>query len=193
MTPRAGLLTLNALPGKKYKKTDWYRAVDPKYVQRPLAWSHTVGRPTRFKPRRTTYPVVYFAPDGDTALLEARARLGHPRSGPLVATSESRQVVQITIRLDRIADLRTASERVKIQTTVQELTGDWEDYAARTLTSPEVSSQPPAPTQALGEALYQRTDCQGFLTPSARNPILPNLVIFPDRVTIDHRSLTIEP
>ena len=83
------------------------------------------------------------------------------------------------------------SERARIQTTVQELTGDWADYAKRTVNSPDVSSTPPAPTQQLGEDLYQIPRCQGFLMPSARNSIHPNLVVFPDRVRINHNGLTI--
>ena len=101
--------------------------------------------------------------------------------------------MQVSVRLDHVADLRTASERTRIQTTVQELTGDWEDYVARNRNSPDVSSTPPAPPQQLGEDLYQIPCCQGFLTPSARNSILPNLVVFPDRVSIDHDTLTIAP
>ena len=97
------------------------------------------------------------------------------------------------MRLDRIADLRTETERARIQTTIQELTGDWVNYAVRTASSPDVASTPPAPTQQLGEDLYRMTPCQGFLTPSARNSTLPNLVVFPDRVRIDHDTLAIAP
>ena len=102
-------------------------------------------------------------------------------------------IVRVTIHLDRVVDFRTPGGRTIIQTTVQELTGDWVDYDYRVTASPDIASNPPAPTQKLGEALYQHTSCQGFLTPSAKNSVLPNLVIFPDRVKIDHRALTIEP
>ena len=33
--------------------------------------------------------------------------------------------------------------------------------------------------------LYRMTCCQGFLTPSFRNSTLPNLIVFPDRVSTD--------
>lgn len=102
-------------------------------------------------------------------------------------------VWRVTVHLDRVVDFRTPGGRTIIQTTVQELTGDWVDYHNRGAASPDIASNPPAPTQQLGEALYQSTNCQGFLTPSAKNPVLPNLVIFPDRVSIDRRALTIEP
>jgi len=99
---------------------------------------------------------------------------------------------RIDVRLDRVADLRGPAERLKVETTVQELTGDWRGYGYRTPASP-ISSVPPAPTQRLGAALYANTSCQGFLTPSAKNPSYPNLVVFPDRVAVDVGSLKIEP
>lgn len=103
-------------------------------------------------------------------------------------------IVRVAVHLARVADFRTPGGRASILTTVQELTGDWVDYDFRVAASPEIASNPPAPTQKLGEALYhQHTSCQGFLTPSAKNPVLPNLVIFPDRVSIDQRALTIAP
>ena len=63
----------------------------------------------------------------------------------------------------------------------------------RTASSLDVASTPPAPTQQLGADLYLMTRCQGFLTPSAKNSTLANLVVFPDRVRIDHDTLTIAP
>lgn len=102
-------------------------------------------------------------------------------------------IVPVTVHLDRVVDFRTSGERAIVPTTVQELTGDWVDYYSRVAASPEIASNPPAPTQKLGEALYKHTNCQGFLTPSAKNPVLPNLVIFPDRVSIDRHAFTIGP
>ena len=186
-------LSLHALPGPQYAKNDWYRAVRISHAGKPLAWGHSYTGKTRYKQAKAIFPLLYLAPDALTARLEVRALMGHPRSGSISAVPGGWRVVQVSVRLDHVADLRTASERTRIQTTVQELTGDWEDYVARNRNSPDVSSTPPAPTQQLGEDLYQIPCCQGFLTPSARNSILPNLVVFPDRVSIDHGTLTIAP
>ena len=193
MIGAVGGLSLRALPGPGYAKSDWYRAVSTAHAREPLAWRHTYTSTGRFKQAKAIFPLLYLAPDEFTALLEVRSLLGHPRSGSTVRGPGSWHVVQVNVRLDRVVDLRTTSERTRIETTVQELTGDWEDYAVRTNASPDVSSNPPAPTQKLGESLYQLTNCQGFLTPSARNSILPNLVVFPDRVGIDPHAVTIRP
>lgn len=191
MNRSVSALSLNALPGPQYAKNDWYRAVRISHAGKPLAWGHSYTGKTRFKEATASFPLLYLAPDRDTALLEVRAFLGHPSTDPIVPMTGGWHVARVDIRLDHVVDLRTMSERARIQTTVQELTGDWADYAKRTVSSPDVSSTPPAPTQQLGEDLYQIPRCQGFLTPSARNSIHPNLVVFPDRVSIDHDTLTI--
>lgn len=192
MTYAVGKLPLRALPGRGYGKTHWYRAVRLKYVRYPLAWQHTWSNTTRFKREDAHYPLLYLAPDPFTARLEVGCLLGHPRRGPVRRGPCGWSVVGVTVRLHRVADFRVPGGRSMVTTTVQELTGDWFDYD-RTAASPDVVCNPPAPTQRLGEALYRSTSCQGFLTPSARNPVLPNLVVFPDRVSIDPRALTIEP
>lgn len=53
-----------------------------------------------------------------------------------------------------------------------------------------------APTHRLGKALNSKLRCiEGFLAPSAANPAVCNLVIFPDHVAIDQlaRSITTRP
>ena len=182
-----GKLNLSALASQQ-----WHHAVPQAYAHRPLAWSHTRSAISRFKPIGTTFPLLYFAPDPVTALFEVQALLGHPRIGPVLLNASHWHVAQVSIQLGAIADLASsASERAAIDTTVQELTGDWADYGVRTTVSGPVQSNPPAPTQALGESLYMRGNCQGFLAPSAKNSVFANLVVFPDRVGIDHQGLTI--
>ena len=193
MILNVGKLTLHALPGPGYTRSTWYRTVREKYAAQPLDCEHTRWNGSRFKPSAEEFSILYLAPDYSTALLEAGALLSHPRRGTVPGRSGRWQTVRVNVRLDRVVDLRTTGERNQVATTVQELTGDWLNYAHRTASTPDVSSTPPAPTQNLGVALYQGTDCQGFLTPSARNSMLPNLVVFPDRVSIDRGTLTIQP
>lgn len=194
MIRAVGRLPLHTLPGPGYAKTHWYRAVLPDYAQSPLAWGHTWYANSRFKRVAARYPLLYLAPDRFTARLEVGDLLGHPRLRPVTRVSGSGHIiVQVAVHLARVVDFRTPVGRARILTTVQELTGDWVDYDNRVAASPDIASNPPAPTQKLGEALYQHTSCQGFLTPSAKNPVRPNLVIFPDRVSIDQRALTIGP
>lgn len=62
----------------------------------------------------------------------------------------------------------------RFETTVQEMTGDWESYRWQ---------ESDAPTQNLAKALYGRRDTpMGLLAPSARNPLQDNLILFADRL-----------
>ena len=116
-------LSLHALPGPEYAKTDWYRAVSISHAGMPLAWRHSYTGKTRFKEARASFPLLYLAPDRFTALLEVRAFLGHPRTRSIARMSGRWHVARVDVRLDHVADLRTTNERAQIQTTVQELTG----------------------------------------------------------------------
>jgi hypothetical protein len=74
-------------------------------------------------------------------------------------------------------------QRRLIETTVQELTGDWQGYAFREtheeLTAPYWTN---IPTQRLGRALHQVRGLEGFLTYSAPVPIRRNLIVFPRKL-----------
>ena len=182
-------LAVHGLAFSSLTQKQWCRAVRHRYAAHPL-WS-TRAIETRFKALGTTFPLLYFASDENTALLEVRAILGRP--DPAKASAIGWTTIPVDVRLDNVADLRGSAERTKVETTVQELTGDWKDYASRTSTSQDISSNPPAPTQRFGAALHSNAKCQGFLTPSAKNPLVANLVVFADRVAIDEKALTIRP
>ncbi|MXY51062.1 MAG: RES domain-containing protein [Gammaproteobacteria bacterium] len=177
-------LSVDDLVFSRLVPSNWHHAVELRFAGSPLWASPT--NDARFKAGGTTYPLLHFASDEGTALLE----VGVP--GPGSSSVKNWKVFCVSVHLDQVVDLRGTAGRDKVSTTVQELTGDWRGYAERTPTTP-ISSSPPAPTQALGEALYSRTKCQGFLTPSAKNPKFPNLVVFADRVRVDEDALTIEP
>ena len=172
----------------------WCRAVKREYAKHPLWWEPSErsrqALEARFKARRTTFALLHFAWDENTALLEAGAMKGTP--DPMASSADGWVTVRVSVRLDRVADLRGMVERRKVGTTAQELTGDWRAYGERTGAS-LISSVPPAPTQRFGEVLYAGTECQAFLTPSAKNPLFPNLVVFPRRTKIDEATLTIAP
>ena len=191
MKLNVGGLSLFPLSAAYATSVTWWRAVRAQYSARPLAWHHTHGKESRFKSSGLAFPTLYFARDEPTALREVGAN--NQRLGLSISALHAWMAVGVAIQLDRVGDLRHGKERDKLETTVQELTGDWRSYASRTPASQEVSSSPPAPSQGLGAALYGIPDCQGFLTPSAKNPLLPNLVVFPDRVTINEAALTIGP
>jgi len=92
-------------------------------------------------------------------------------------------VINVGIQLHRVADLTEASRRQQINTTVQELTGDWRGYLLRNpnpiLAAPCWSN---VPTQRLGHALHAVPGLEGFLTYSAKVPTRKNLVVFPEKL-----------
>jgi hypothetical protein len=81
-----------------------------------------------------------------------------------------------------VADLTNGAEHNKLDTTAQELTGDWRCYGLR---HANVSVSQPiglAPTQRLGRAIHRLRRIEGFRAISSRVPTHMNLVVFPDRL-----------
>lgn len=70
-----------------------------------------------------------------------------------------------------VADLTDPSQQKLLNTSVQELTGNWDTY-------------PPghAPTQRLGSALFATVNVEGFLAISAKMPPCKTLVVFPQKL-----------
>ena len=121
---------------------------------------------------------MYFASDPLLARFEARDVLGHWHGAAVAPPPDSSRhvVVEYAIELGpdaSVVDARPA-QLDTVETTVQEMTGDWETYPRR---------GSPAPTQNLARTIYDRADePMGLLAPSARNPRLDNLVLFAHRL-----------
>lgn len=150
----------------------WYRAVNPAFARVSPRLSHGA---TRFNPGPSASPpygVVYFAPDAITALLEVEALLGSVFSVAVPNPFRSSVVLRYQVPSLTVVDLSDRANRHTVQTTLQEMTGDWRTYGPNGRV---------APTQALGVALQAMspTTIQGFLAPSARNPSVSNLVFLP--------------
>ena len=115
----------------------------------------------RFNDGTGTFALRYFAPDPVTALLE-------------VTALHALTVVEFT----------DPAIRAVVPTTVQELTGDWLGYYHRSRYAlpahlPAVQSTSPiAPTQRLADSVEKSTTADGFLAPSAKAPVIANLVLF---------------
>lgn len=108
----------------------WFRAIRPQFFQTALAFAHTATIPGRFNGgtiQHPGFPVLYLAEDQIVALFEVSALLGSPLPGQAFAPNPNQPwtVVPVNVRLSRVVDLTRVSQRRLIETTVQELTGDW--------------------------------------------------------------------
>lgn len=176
------LLTRRPLTGT------WFRALRPQFSSTALAFAHTATIPGRFNAgtmQRPGFPVLYLAEDQLVALFEVNALLGTSVPGQpfLPNPNQPWLVVNVRVQLTAVVDLSQQSQRRLVETTVQELTGDWRGYPLRNpapkLHSPYWTN---VPTQRLGAALHAVRGLEGFLTYSAKVPTRRNLVLFPDKL-----------
>jgi hypothetical protein len=77
----------------------------------------------------------------------------------------------VSVRLQSVADLSDPAQQALIETSVQELTGNWDMY-----------SPGEAPTQKLGAALFRTKKVEGFLAISAKMPRCRTLIVFPQKL-----------
>jgi hypothetical protein len=165
----------------------WYRAIQPQFWATALATQQTRVIPSRFNTGATSTPqfeLLYLSENHLVALFEVEALLGSPTypGGIIPHPRQAWTVLNVDIRLRAIADLTQESQQQMLETTAQELTGDWRGYQQR---SPATSVSQPvgvAPTQALGAALFAVPGLEGFRTLSAKLPYYSNLLIFPQKL-----------
>lgn len=156
-------------------------------IRRPSP-THTATIPGRYNPGTAQHPafsVLYLAENHLVALFEVSALLGSPLPGQVFAPNPNQPwaVVNVDVQLSKVANLCRESQRRLIETSVQELTGDWRGYSLRNpgaiLKAPYYTN---VPTQRLGAALYAVRRLEGFLTFSAKVPTARCLVVFPDKL-----------
>jgi RES domain-containing protein len=162
----------------------WYRAIHPQHLYTALQTSHTKRFPSRFNEGQNLFEILYLAEDPMVALFEVQALLGSPYLNWVPNPSQPWTILNVNVTLQHIADLTQLLERRRIDMTVQELTGDWRGYQLRRVVPSTVPpAGVPAPTQRLGEALFNvRPHIEGFLTVSAKVPTRRTLVIFPENL-----------
>ena len=83
-----------------------------------------------------------------------------------------------------ILDMCDGHIQSAVKTNLQELTGDW-SYS-QTLFLNNLGSLPP--TQVLGQAAYDSGVITGIRYPSAKSPQSTCLVVFTDRLMINHQN-----
>jgi hypothetical protein len=169
----------------------WYRATELQFAATPISTAHTTTSPTRFSagPRATTpFEILYLGDSPLVAQFEGRFLFGDPLvAGSVIASPQAFAIVNVAVRLQQVADLTQVSEQQLLETTVQELTGDWHGYQLRSSRTAVRQPVGVAPTQQLGEALYATSRIEGFRAVSAKLPFHMTLVVFPQRLLLGSR------
>jgi RES domain-containing protein len=167
----------------------WYRAIQPHFLSSALATAHTKTIPSRFNGgslAATAFRVLYLAENPMLALFEVQALLGTPMTPGGVVPNPRRPwtILNVNVNLSGVLDLTNTSIHAagQIETSVQELTGDWRGYQLRTGLTSVSSPTGRAPTQELGAEIYNSGLFEGFLSVSAKLPDQKNLIVFPDRL-----------
>jgi hypothetical protein len=161
----------------------------PKYLANPLATAHTRTHPTRFNPGTPPDPafeILYLAEDAVVALFEVQALLGSAYAGAAFVANPAGgpwTTLDVQVNLQAVADLTRSSSLAIIDSSVQELTGDWRAYALRHPARPRGGTNgSDVPTQRLGRQLVRVPGVEGFLSYSARVATRRILMIFPGQL-----------
>lgn len=102
-------------------------------------------------------------------------------------------ILNVSVRLQAVAELTDVATQELLATTAQEITGDWLGYRLR---GPGTTVKGPtglAPTQELGEALFRVPGLEGFRTLSAKAPYQEVLVVFPEKLQAGSRISWFNP
>jgi hypothetical protein len=153
----------------------WYRAIQPQFWTTALATHQTRVIPSRFNTGTTATPqfeILYLSENHLVALFEVEALLGSPThpGGIIPHPRQAWTVLNVDLQLGAVVDLTQDSQLQLIETTAQELTGDWRSYQQRRPTSSVSQPVRVAPTQALDAALFAVPGLEGFRTLSAKLP-----------------------
>jgi RES domain-containing protein len=150
---------------------NFYRVINLRHAHSPLSAIGSMRGGGRFTPRGE-FEAFYTSLDPATGFLEAQqidpgVRIPHPPSLTL----------SIGVVLSRVIDLSQVTSYDLIGSSLQEMMGPWRPMQNLGLL---------APTQILGQTIFNDTQIEAFLVESSRAPGQQNLVILPDR--LDHRS-----
>jgi hypothetical protein len=177
----------------------WYRATELSYAAVPINTAHTKAVISRFSPGPGANPpfaILYLGDSPLVAQFEGEFLWGSPLSpGGVLPSPRPCVTVNVMVQLQRVADLTKKSEQDLLETTAQELTGDWRGYqhraSALALVREPIGT---APTQALGEALFSTPAVEGFRTLSAKLPYHVILGVFPEKMYVgSHLEFRYDP
>lgn len=117
----------------------WYRAVPLTVLATALSSAHSKTARTRFNPgallpANRQFEILYFAEDPLTANFECGAMLGNSfvPGGAIAHPCRSFAMLNAQMTLSEVVDLTDVSaSQLPLQTTAQEMTGDWDGYQVR--------------------------------------------------------------
>lgn len=180
------LAACGALP-RRPETGVWFRAIQPQFWTTSLATAQTAVIPSRFNAGATATPpfeILYLAENPMVALFEVQALFGSPTQpgGVIPHPRQAWITVNVTVQLQAVADLTEVTAHTLLETTAQELTGDWRGYQQRSPLTSVCEPVGTAPTQALGAALYAVPGLEGFRTLSAPLPYHSTLIVFPQKL-----------
>ena len=165
----------------------WFQAVALAHLGTPISTAHTKATSSRFSagPKASApFEILNLAETFQVAQFEIGALYGDPLVvGGTLNDPRSFAAIHVKVVLQHVADLTEVSQQTLVETTAQELTGDWKGYGQRA--SPRSPVQRPigtAPTQNLGEAIFNVKGPEGFRTLSAKLAYHRNLVVFPEQM-----------
>jgi len=177
-----------ALLAPKPETGTWFRVTSTRYLPAAISMARTAVVLSRFYDPYSASPqfaTLYLSDSPLVAQFEAQVLLGSPNrpGGPVTAPRFAWTVLQVQVSLTKVVDLSDLSAHAVLDTTVQELTGDWWGYRQRSRMTNVRAPIGTAPTQTLGEEIHRDPrDLEGFLAVSARVPTNRNLIVFPDHL-----------
>jgi len=125
--------------------------------------------------------MLYLGSDGVTALAEVQALFQTGATGIHQMIHDPMVVFSVVGIVADVVDLRDEDVQNDLGTTEQELAGPWVRAQAR-----HVKGKGPLPvTQVLGQAAYDTALIAGLVYASARADGGTNLVVFPDRLSLN--------
>lgn len=165
----------------------WSRAIPPAYWPRVTHTRYTRRVHSRFSPGKDGKPpfdILYFGESAEVISLECSLvffdrRLNHSFPNPDAGTH---LIVASNVVLQQIADLTAAENLSILETNLQELTGDWAIYNSFKHRPHLASLANLAPTQELGQRIFDVPGIEGFKVFSAKKPECLCLVVFPEKL-----------
>jgi len=177
----------------------WYRALEPRHLYSALQTSQTRQLPSRFHEGASAQPqfeLLYLAVNQMVALFEVRSLFGTMYTPGAVVpnpVAPTRIPIAVHVTLQAIVDLTDSANVDLLETSTQELTGDWEHYQTQFAPALPRLRRMAAPTQQVGAALAQVPDIEGFVTVSAPTRPYTNLVIYPGNLQPGSQIRTVDP